>query len=174
MMTKYEQEGQWQGFLSKKTCNLIIRLQFRKEMEKRYGHKVKKLCKSSGFCLIKNKEQSGILDWEPLEKIVNQPKETTSLLMSSVLSVGLTTFLTSVTTYPTSMKLVAIFVILCILAHQNNSNYISLLIAMYLYSAGACIDIITLLNHLGLLVTYNVLLRKLRNITTSSATFIKK
>lgn len=43
---------------------------------------------------------------------------------------------------------------------------------MYLYSAGA--DAITLLNHLGLSVPYNSLLRKLRDIKAHSAAFIKK
>ena len=174
MITESEREGRWPGSLSKKNCNLIIRLRFRKEIEKRYGREVQKLCKSSGFGLIKNREDSGDLDREPLEKIVSQAKETAPLLTSLVLSIGPTTSLTSVTTHLASMKLVAILVILCRSAHQNNSNYIPLLIAMYLYSAGARVDAITLLNHLGLSVSYNVLLRKLRSITTSSATFIKE
>lgn len=71
------------------------------------------------------------------------------------------------------MKLVAILVILCRSAHRNNSNYVPLLVAMYLYSAGARVDAITLLNHLGISVLYNVLLRKLRSITASSSAFIK-
>lgn len=45
---------------------------------------------------------------------------------------------------------------------------------MYLYSARARVDAITFLNHLGLSVLYNILLRKLRSITTFNAAFIKK
>ena len=86
-------------------------------MEKRYGRKIQKLCKSSGFGLIKNKKDSNILDQEPLEKIVNQAKKTAPLLTSLVLSIGPTTFSTSVTMYLAFIKLVAIFVILCRLAH---------------------------------------------------------
>ena len=137
-MTESEQEGQWPGFLSNKNCNLIIQLWFRKEIEKRYGRNVQKLCKSSGFGLIKSsKEESGVLDQEPVKKIVGQAKETASLLTSLVFNVGLTTSSTSVTIHLAFMKLVAILVILCRSAYQNNSNYIPLFIAMYLYLAGA-------------------------------------
>lgn len=72
------------------------------------------------------------------------------------------------------MKLVIIFVILYRLIHQNNNNYVFLFIAMYLYLAGARVDVITLLNYFKLLVLYNISLRKLRNITISSTAFIKK
>lgn len=72
------------------------------------------------------------------------------------------------------MKLVAILVLICRLAHQNNSNYISLSIAIYLYLAGIQIDTITLFNYLGISVLYSVLIKKLRNITMSSVAFIKK
>lgn len=143
-------------------------------MEKWYGREIQKLYKSSAFGLIKNRENFGILDWKPLEKIVNQAKETASLLTSLVLSIGPTTSSTSVTIPVTSLKLVAILVILCKSTHQNNNNYILFLIAMYLYSAGAQVNPITLLNHLGLSVLYNVFLSKLRSITISSATFIKE
>ena len=123
--------------------------------------------------MIKNLE-SGALDQEPLETIVSQAKETALLLTSLVLNVGPTTFSTPHTSHVVSMKLVAILVIMCRSANQNNSNYIPLLIAMYLYSAGAQIDAITLLNHLGISVSYNVLMRKLTNITTFSVAFIKE
>lgn len=63
---------------------------------------------------------------------------------------------------------------MCKLTHQNISNYLSLLMAMYLYSAGAQIDAITWLNHIDFSVLCNALLRTLRNIKTSSAIFIKE
>lgn len=72
------------------------------------------------------------------------------------------------------MKVVAIFVILCRSAHQNASNYFPLLVAIYLYLAGAKVDAITLLNHLGFSILYNVLLRKLEDIKASSTAFIKE
>lgn len=142
-------------------------------MESRYGREVQKLCKSPGFGMIKNLK-SGTLDREPLETIVSQAKEKAPLLTSLVLSIGPTTFSTPHTSHLALMKLVTILVIMCRSAHQNNSNYIPLLIAMYLYSAGARIDAITLLNYLGISVSYSVFMRKLRNITTSSAAFIKE
>lgn len=78
------------------------------------------------------------------------------------------------TSHLTLMKLLAIFVIIYKSAHWNNSNYIPLLVAIYIYLAGAKVDIITLFNRLGFSVSYNVLLKKLKGITTSSAAFIKK
>ena len=78
------------------------------------------------------------------------------------------------TSHLTLMKLLAIFVIIYKSAHWNNSNYVPLLIAIYMYLASTKVDIITLLNRLGFSVSYNVLLRKLKGITTSSEAFIKK
>lgn len=72
------------------------------------------------------------------------------------------------------MKLIAIFLIICRSTHQNNSNYFSLLVVIYLYSVDAQVNVITLLNHLGLSISYNVFLRMLRNIKVSSAAFIKE
>ena len=63
------------------------------------------------------------------------------------LSVGLMSK-TAIILYLACMKLLA-KVILCISAHHNNSNNFTLLVAIYIYSAGAKVDAITLLNHLG-------------------------
>ncbi len=60
--------------LSKKDCNLIIRLRFWKEKEKRYDREIQALYKTLGFGLIKC-NQPGDLDWAPLESIVNQAKK---------------------------------------------------------------------------------------------------
>lgn len=116
------------------------------------------------------------LDRAPLESIVSQAKETTLLITSLILNIGLTT--TTSTTllifHLALIKQVAILVIICRLAYQNNSNYLLLLVAMYLYSAGIQVDAITLLNYLGLFVSHNVLLKTLRNIKVSSAALIKE
>lgn len=71
------------------------------------------------------------------------------------------------------MKIITILVIFCRSAHQNNSNYILLLIAMYMYSAEARVDAITLLNYLSLLVSYDVLQKKLKEVTTLTIIWIK-
>lgn len=173
MKTESKQDSQWQDSLSKNTHDLIIWLWFRKEIEKQYSYEVQKLCKSSGFGLIKNEKKFSILDLEPSEKILNLVKVTTLLLISLVFSVESITFSTSVTIYLASIKLIAIFVILCRLAHWNNSNYISLIITIYVYLAIAQVDAITFLNHLWLSVLYKILLKKLRNIITFSSIFIK-
>lgn len=53
-----------------------------------------------------------------------------------------------------SIKFLANFVIFCKSAHQNNSNYVFLLMAIYLYFSGAKIDIITFFNYLGILINF--------------------
>lgn len=72
-----------------------------------------------------------------------------------------------------SIKIVIILVIFCYSIYQNNRNYIPLLLALYIYSAGARVDTIILLNHLDLLVSYNVLQKKLKDITGSIISSIK-
>lgn len=71
------------------------------------------------------------------------------------------------------MKIVAILVILCHSAYQNNSNYILFLIALYLYFAGARVDASTFLNYLNLFVSYDILQKKLKDITISNIAWIK-
>ena len=70
MITKSKHRGRWPGFLTCKDCNVMIRLCFRREMERRYTHEVQKLCKSFGFGQV-DKNRPGDLDREPLESIVN-------------------------------------------------------------------------------------------------------
>lgn len=71
------------------------------------------------------------------------------------------------------MTLLAVFVIMYKLAYCNNSSYIPLLVAVYLYSAEAKVDALTLLNHLCLFLLYNLLLKKPKDIKAHSAAFIK-
>lgn len=172
MMTESEYESHWPGFLTHKDCNVIIKLGLRRDMEKKCTHKVQKLCKTPRFGRV-NKSWLGNLNRELLEDIVNQAKKTSLLIINMMLSLKShsDTYLTS---HLLSIKLLAFVIIMCKSAHRNNSNYISFLVAMYLYSAGAKVDAITLLNHLGFFVLYNSLLKKLRDIKTYSATFIKQ
>lgn len=67
------------------------------------------------------------------------------------------------------MKLVAMIVIFFCSAYQDNSNYLSLLIALHIYLLGVWVDVITLLNYFGLLVFYDVFQQKLKDILKSSA-----
>lgn len=117
----------------------------------------------------------GDIDQTPLETIFVQVKEQASLLTDIILVVGSvynhTHFTLSL--YLVNMKLVAVFIIFCKTAHQNNSNYLPLLIAFYFYLASTWIDAITLLNRLDICVSYDMLQKKLKNITTSSMFLIK-
>lgn len=133
---------------------------------------MQKLCKIPGFSLIKSNQPED-LDQEPLENIVFQANDIAPIITSLVFGVGpiLRSLLIS---HLASIKLLAILVIICKSAHQNNSNYIFLFVAMYMYSAGTKVDAITLFNQLDLSVLYNVLLRKLRSITISNAAFIQE
>ena len=49
LMTKSEYEVYWPGSLTCKDCNIMIRLCFGREMEKKYTHEVQKLCKTFEF-----------------------------------------------------------------------------------------------------------------------------
>lgn len=82
-----------------------------------------------------------------------------------VFSVGPTSACSS-NLYVIAMKLIRILVILCQSTYKNNSNFLPLLIALYLYFADAQVDTIILLNHLGLFILYPVLLKKFYNITS--------
>ena len=163
--------GRWPGALTRKDIDLILKLRLQDEIQKRYGKEVQTLCKTSAFGIVTN-SCPGEIDWRPLENIINDARTKAPLLSSLVVSVGPSSS-SSTHSHLISMKIVAILVILCRSTHQNNSNYIPFLIALYLYSAGARVDAITLLNHLGLSVSYDVLQRKLKDITTSSIAWIK-
>ena len=102
-----------------------------------------------------------------LENVVVQTKTTVLLLSSLVLSIRPIS-LKSKASDLNNIKLVAILTIFCRSTHQNNSNYFFLMIGLYLYSAGARVDAITLFNHLDLLISYNVFQKSLRNITLAS------
>lgn len=85
---------------------------------------------------------------------------------------GLTSYLAKAL-HLSNIKLIGILIILCKLANQNNSNYIPLMITLYLYFAGAKVDAITFLNYFGLLVFYNVLQKQLKNTNFASQALIK-
>ena len=151
----------------------MIKVRMQKEMAKHYDQEIQSLCKTPAFGLVKNSESSlGIADQHPLNDIAEVGHENAPLLSSIVKSVGVSSQKSS-SSLLVSMKMVAILAILCRSAHRNNSNYIPLLVAIYMYSAGARVDAITLLNHLGLSVSYDVLQRQLRHITDFSRSWIK-
>lgn len=113
------------------------------------------------------------VNWNPLEIIVTIVKERAPLLTSLVQSIGPLSK-SVMTSYLALMKLLIILVILYKSAHCNHSNYFPLLVAIYLYLARAKVDTIILLNYLRISVSYDVLLKKLRSIMSSNATFIKQ
>lgn len=96
------------------------------------------------------------------------------LLSDMIISLGPSRNSLETNTHLVSMKLIAILTILCRSAHRNNSNYLPLIIGLYLYSAGARVDAITLLNRLGLSVSYDALQKKLRKISQASKQWIKQ
>ena len=179
MIMETTEGGQWPGALQRRDINMAIQLRFQPELEKRYGREVQTLCKTSGpstssgsaFGMI-NTTATGCMDLSPLEGVVKQSQLTASLLSSLVRSVGPSSR-SPTAAQLVAMKQVAILIILCRLANQNNSNYLPLLLALYMYSAGARVDAITLFNHLGLSVSYNVLRKRLRDITQASLATIK-
>ncbi len=149
----------------------MIKLYFRSKIEKRYGQEVQKLCQMLGFGLLCKNQKD--VNWGLLEMMVASAKETAPILTSMVLNIGLLS-ISTITSHFILIKFLAILVILYRSVHQNNSNYFSLLISIYVYSAKAKIDTKTLLNYLDLSILYNLLLKKLRNITYLSSAFIKE
>lgn len=114
---------------------------------------------------------AGELDRSPLETIITNIKMSVPLLSGFVLAARLISYAkTSIGLHLADMKVVAIFSILCKLAHQNNSNYLPLFIVLYLYSASTRVDILAFLNHLRISVSYNVLQKKLKKIISLSIT----
>lgn len=160
--------------LSRKNWDTIIKLQAKAEIEKRYRQEIQQLCCTPSFGPMN--PEPGIIDQQQLENIVAIATEKAPLLSSMVYGVGPTSCprRKSSNLHLGSMKLIAVLTILCRSAHRNNSNYLPLLIDLYLYSAGAKVDAITLLNHLGLSVSYNVLHTKLRDKTSASKEWIKQ
>ncbi|MCJ1346491.1 hypothetical protein MMC31_004708, partial [Peltigera leucophlebia] len=175
MMVETDTEsGQWPKALGKKDWDRIIHLRGMSEAEKRYGEEVQALCKTPGFGLISSGTRPGEINKASLEGIVKLAKTKAPIVASLVRSVGPLRARSLNHNHLIGMKLVTILVILCRSAHRNNSNFLPLLIAIYLYSAGAQVDVITLLNHLGLTVSYDVLLSKLWGIASDSALWIKQ
>lgn len=163
----------WPTALSRRDDTSMIKYCIQSKLKRRYRKEVQALCKTSAFGMVSQDERVGGPDRRALESIVGQAKETAPLLSSLVLGVGPTSRHEKVS-HLGDMKLVGIFVILCRSVHWNNSNYIPLMIALYLYSAGIRIDAITLLNHFGLSVSYDVLQKSLKNITSANKALIKQ
>ncbi len=157
--------GQLLGALTRKDWNFIIKLRAKSELEKRYCQEVQSLCRTPCFGAAKTEPE--VIDQHLLDEIIDVSSKKTPLLYSLVLDIGPTSYSSSFSSNPhfISMKIVSVLVILCRLAHRNNSNYFPLLVALYTYSAGAKIDAITLLNYLGLSVSYKILQNKLHEIT---------
>lgn len=106
-----------------------------------------------------------------LETIITDAKETAPLLTRLVLEArpsSVSDAKTSIRLYFSDIKVIAILSILCRSTYCNNSNYLPLFIPLYLYSARARIDAITLLNYLGISVLYDVLQKKLKEIISLS------
>lgn len=170
----------WLGVLTQKDFNIMIKLRLQKELEKWYGQEIQTFYKTPSFGLATNsKSCSKKVDQRFLTNIIKEAQEKALLLGSMIMSVGPSSWQilsASNANYSqlVSMKIVAILVIFCRSAHWNNSNYVPLLIALYMYSARARVDAITLLNHLGLSVSYDILQKKLYNLTKSTTMWIKR
>ncbi|MCJ1471086.1 hypothetical protein MMC07_009734 [Pseudocyphellaria aurata] len=152
----------------------MLNLCIKAEVEKRYRREVQQLCKTSSYGIIIDADQ-GEFDQKLLEAIVSEARDTAPHHTNFVLSVNpVSCGTTEYGEHVTNMKTVAVLAILCKTAHCNNSNYLPLLLALYLYSAGARVDAITVFNHLWLSVSYQVLQKKLQDLAFLSMDFIKQ
>lgn len=99
------------------------------------------------------KESTEELDWSPLETMIINVKEAAPLLIGLILGAEPTSASyarISIRLHFSNIKVVAVLLIICRSAYCNNSNYLPLFIALYLYSTKARVDAITLLNHLSI------------------------
>lgn len=114
--------------------------------------------------------------WMPFATIIMQTKEEALLLTDIILKIRLTcNYIFSISSlHLVNIKLEIIFLIPFKMAHQNNSNYFLLFIILHLHLADAQVNILTFFNHLNLCVSYDILQKKPRNITTSSIFWIKQ
>lgn len=149
--------GQLLGTLTQKDWNLIIKLWAKSKLEKHYCKEVQSLCRTPRFKAAKTKPK--VINQHLLDEIIDVSSKKAPLLCSLMFGIRPTSYSSSFSSDPYlfSMKIVVVLVILCQSAHQNNSNYFLLLIALYIYSASAKIDAITLFNCFGLFVSYKVL-----------------
>lgn len=105
------------------------------------------------------------------KNIIQEAQEKAYLLNNMIMIIGLSswqTFSTSSVAYSRliDIKSVIIFVIFYHSTHWNNSKYIPLLIAIYMYLARAQVDIIIFLNYFSLSLFYDVLQKKPKEMTT--------
>lgn len=81
--------GCWPGILMRKDLDLMIKLRFRKEVEKRYGQEIQSLCRTPSFGLAtKSKSWPGEIDQRPLENIIGEAQKNAPLLSSMIMTVG--------------------------------------------------------------------------------------
>lgn len=142
-------------------------------MGKQYNREVQALCKTLYFKTFKE-DLAGTTNNTLLNDVIDIATKKAPLISSIISGVGLSRFSQSSNLHQTAMKLVAVLIIFCRSSHRNNSNYIPLLIALYMYSAGIKVDAIILLNRLGLSILYNILQKKLWDITSTSKQWIKQ
>lgn len=141
--------SQLPNVLTRKIWNLIIQLQAQHKMKKQYTWEIYRLWKTPCFDVF-NKDLPEVTDKGFLHNIAEIAIKNALFNSGMVFSVRSSNSSWTSNLYVVAMKLVAILVILCHSAHRNNSNYILLLIVLYLYSAVVWVDIIMLLNNLGL------------------------
>lgn len=70
MMTELKCGACWLNFITYKDCNVIIKLFFKRKIEKKYTEKVQKLCKTFKFGKV-DKSWPRDLNQELFEDIVN-------------------------------------------------------------------------------------------------------
>lgn len=143
----------------------MLDLCMRSKAEVEYGRKVQTIYKTLGFGLISFSRPREV-NQEPLKRIIEHARSKALMLTSLVCSMGPSTMTSDSNII--SMKLVAILVILYRSVHRNNSNYLLSFIALYVYSAGARTDAIILLNYLGVSISYDALIRKLKGIAAEN------
>lgn len=169
----------WPSVIIQKNFDTIIKIYFQKKLKKRYSQEVQSFYKTPSFGLATQSTSSfKEINQRSFKNVIKEAQENVFLLNSIIIAIELSSWRISLSSnvayfWLISIKINTILVILYCSIYWNNSNYIPLLIALYLYTAKAQGDTITLLNHLSFLLLYDVLKKKLKEIIISIISWIK-
>lgn len=87
MMAESTKGGRWPDALTRKDCNLMIKLRLQSEIEQHYNQEVQRLYKTFGFAILQTGKPRDV-NQGLFQEIVDQAKNTASMLLSLVRSVG--------------------------------------------------------------------------------------
>lgn len=146
--------GCYPGVLTCGNHDMMIKLWYQKEFEKRCNKKVQSIYLTPLFSIAtKNKTCPNEINQQSLKNILHKTQRKVLLFNSIIRTIrSFSQWISSLIpitaiTHLVIMKIVVIYFVFSHSIYQNNSSYIPLLLALYIYSTRVEIDIIRLLNY---------------------------